>query len=202
MLNEPEQVAIAKLRQEWFARLDQLTSLRQKLPPTGLQCLKRCSSLCCPHVQMRDMTLDRIASAVVVLLPFEMEYLIERTSVSVDTFRRWPVEMAPGIVIRVSMFDLGKPCPFLQPDFRCGIYEKKPVDCQTFPLLPVLDPSGQLVWDYAEQCPSLALLNPAFEEQVKKIWANLYKVLPKGWWDLYHMADEWTGWPPTDESDA
>jgi Fe-S-cluster containining protein len=200
-LNNPEHDTVARLKHEWFARLDQLTSLCQKLPPTGLQCLKRCSSLCCPRVQMRDMTLDRIASAVVVLLPFEMEYLIERTGVSVDAFRRWPVEMAPGTVIKVSMFDLGKPCLFLQPDFRCGIYEKRPVDCQTFPLLPVLDPSDRLFWGYGEQCPSLVLLNPAFEKQIKRIWADLCRVLPKGWWDLYHAADDWTGWPSPEESD-
>jgi len=199
----PKQDSAEKLKQEWFARLTQLNSLYRALPPTGLQCLTGCSALCCPRIQMRDMRLDQIASPVVLFLPFEMEYIIEKTGISVDAFRRWPVKMAPGVLIDVGMFDLGRPCPFLETDLRCRIYGERPVDCQSFPLLPVLDPTGQLVWKDVQRCPSLASFNSAFREQIQQVWIELNEVLPGGWWELYYEAGAWTGWPlprdPTQE---
>lgn len=148
---------------------------------------------------MRTMDPERIASPVVVLLPFEMEFLTQRNTISNGAFRRWPIELAPNVSVEIGMMDLGKPCPFLQPDFHCGIYNRKPVDCQTFPVLPYLDPSGQLAWDVAENCPSLATLNPAFREQIQGIWEELHLHLPAAWWQLYDRADDWTGWPPSEE---
>ena len=148
---------------------------------------------------MRTMDPEQIASPVVVLLPFEMEFLTQRTTISNGAFRRWPVELTSEVMIEVGMMDLGKPCPFLQPNFHCGIYNRKPIDCQTFPVLPYLDASGQLAWDVAESCPSLATLNPAFVEQIQGIWRELHAHLPAAWWALYDWADDWTGWPPPEE---
>ncbi len=145
---------------------------------------------------MRKMDPEQIASPVVVLLPFEMEFLAERTRISNGAFRRWPVEVAPGVTIEIGMMDLGKPCPFLQADFRCAIYNSKPVDCQTFPILPYLDPSGRLVWEIEAGCPSSETLNPMFVEQIQGIWTGLNAHLPAAWWELYDWADDWTGWPP------
>lgn len=141
------------------------------------------------------MAPEDIASPAVVLLPFEMEYLIGKNRLRPEVFRRWPVEIKPGVTIQVGMFDLGRPCPFLKPELSCGIYRDRPVDCQTFPLLPYLDGAGQLAWTYALQCPSLALLNPALDHAVRDLWAELYTVLPRAWWDLYALADHWLGWP-------
>ncbi|MBN1178299.1 MAG: hypothetical protein JXD18_03750 [Anaerolineae bacterium] len=141
-----------------------------------------------------------IASPVVVFLPFEMENIIEVSGISESAFRRWPVHMTPDLAIDVGMFDLGKPCPFLQPDFRCAMYMRRPVDCWTFPLLPTLDDAGRLAWEYGENCPSLSTLNPDFVRSVKDVWADVWRVLPRSWWDLYRAADDWTGWPLPEES--
>ncbi len=138
---------------------------------------------------------QQVVCPVVVLLPFEMEFLMERTGVSAEAFRRWPIEIAPGVTIDIGMWDLGKPCPFLQDNFQCGIYNEKPVDCQSFPLLASLDPSGQLAWSYEEKCPSLETLNEAFAAQIRAMWEELLPVLPQTWWKLYQAADDWTGWP-------
>jgi len=148
---------------------------------------------------MREMGAEEIASPVVILLPFEMEYLMAKTGLASDAFRLWPVEMAPGTTIEVGMFDLGKPCPYLRPTLRCGIYADRPVDCQTFPLLPMLDEGGQLVWSHAEHCPSLDSFNPEYADPVRRAWADLGRALPRGWWELYRAADDWLGWPPEAE---
>ncbi len=199
----PQQDSLEKLKQEWFARLARLNSLCRALPPTGLQCLTHCSALCCPRIQMRTMPLEQIASPVVVLLPFEMEYIVEKTGISMDVFRRWPVTMAHGLLMDVGMFDLGKPCPFLASDLCCDVYEERPVDCYSFPILPVLDPGGRLAWKDEQRCPSLASLNLTFGEPAQRIWTELFEVLPQGWWALYHEAGHWTGWPwPCDPTQA
>ncbi len=194
--------AIDRLRGEWLARLEQLNARCRGFPATGMDCLNNCSGLCCPQVRMRGMALDAIASPIVVFLPFEMEYMIERHGVAEDAFRRWPVEMEPGVVIDVGMFDLGKPCPFLKPDCACGIYSDRPVDCQTFPLLPLLDAAGQMVWSYGQECPCRPAFHPAYDDQVRAMWADLNQALPRAWWDLYRAADDWLGWPPEDEHGA
>ncbi len=191
----PPQDSPGELKQEWFARLARVNSLCRALPPTGLQCLTRCSALCCPHTHMRDMPLEEVASLVVLFLPFEMEYIIEKTGISADAFRRWPIRMVDGSLLEVGMFDLGKPCPFLGSNRRCSIYLERPLDCQSFPLLPVLDPNGQLVWKDGQACPSLALFDPAAREELQHIWIELKKALPGEWWVLYHEAGHWMGWP-------
>ena len=191
----PQQDSLEELKQEWFARLVRVNSLCRALPPTGLQCLTHCPTNCCPRIQMRAIRPEQRPCSVLVFLPFEMEYIIEKTGISRNAFRRWPVTMANGLLIDVGMFDLGKPCPFLASDLRCGIYEDRPVDCYSFPLLPILDPDGELTWKYEQRCPSLATLNPAFRDPAQRIWTELFEVLPRGWWALYHEAGHWTGWP-------
>lgn len=182
------------MKREWFERLERLATVGQQLPDSNLDCLTHCVAMCCPRLPMRAMDQQRIASPVVVLLPFEMEYMIEKLGVSPAIFRVWPVEMADGLYGNIGLLDLSKPCPFLQPDFRCGIYENRPLDCRTFPLLPYLTQAGQLAWEYGQNCPSLERLNPAFTAQMKEIWADLFPALPADWWRLYRQADDWTGW--------
>jgi hypothetical protein len=151
---------------------------------------------------MREMDLSQVASAVVVLLPFEMEYLMAENGVRAAAFRRWPIEIEPGVIADVGMFDLGRVCPFLDADLRCGAYDKRPIDCWTYPLLPSLNGSGYLHWEYGLQCPSVSTFNPVFVREVKKVWHHLWRALPRQWWDLYRAADDWTGWPPVEEKDT
>ncbi len=144
---------------------------------------------------MRAMDPQDIGSPIVVLLPFEMEYIIKKTGAKRESFRVWPIDLAPDLNLEIGCLDLGKPCPFLQSDFRCGIHQNLPLDCRTFPLLPSLDPAGDLAWELGENCPSLSYLNPQFSDYMKKIWTELATALPRAWWDLYAFADHWTGYP-------
>ena len=192
---------VARLKAEWFLRFDQILDDSKTIPSSNLKCLDLCQARCCPRVGMRQTQTADIASPVVVLLPFEMEYLIEKTGVSRGLFRLWPLELTPEVTIEIGMLDLGKPCPFLSDKLQCKIHEHNPLDCRTFPLLPFQDLRGNLDWQLGENCPSLALLSPNFVDAVKRVWQELYPLIPQGWWDLYAFADHWTGWPePTEVS--
>jgi hypothetical protein len=132
-----------------------------------------------------------------------MEYLMEKTGVARDVFRRWPLALTPDVTIEIGMFDLGKTCPFLTENLQCSIYTFYPLDCRTYPLLPVLNYRRELEWELGASCPSRLLLNPRFGEAVKLIWQELLSVLPQAWWDLYAFADHWKGWPePTENRDV
>lgn len=190
---------LTRLKIEWFQRFDRILSREKFIHSSNLKCLDLCKAHCCPHVGMRQMPFEEIASPIVVLLPFEMEYLIEKSGVSQTLFRLWPIDLTPELRLEIGMFDLGKPCPFLQEDRMCGIHDHNPLDCRTFPLLPSLSASNKLEWSLGENCPSLTFLSPAFSEQIKRIWQDLEPALPRAWWDLYAFADHWTGWPQVEE---
>ena len=68
------------------------------------------------------MPAEQVASPVVVLLPFEMEYLIAKTGVAPEVFRRWPIDITPTLRIDIGILDLGKPCPFLRDDKLSGSF--------------------------------------------------------------------------------
>jgi Fe-S-cluster containining protein len=191
---------VAALKAEWFERFDQILDDRKTIPSSNMKCIEMCQARCCPRAGMRTLPEREIASPIVVLLPFEMEYLIEKTGVSVELFRRWPLPLTPDVTIEIGMLDLGKPCPFLQDNLLCSIHDHNPLDCRTFPLLPVLNPHDHLEWQLGQNCPSLAFLNPGFVDAVKEVWQDLLPHLPRAWWDIYAFADHWTGWPQPAES--
>lgn len=191
------------LRSEWFERLDRIVAISKVTPSSDLKCIELCTQRCCPRVDLRSKKPHEVTSSIVVLLPFEMEYLIEKTGASRDSFRRWPLALTPDVTIEIGMFDLGKVCPFLTENLQCSIYEFYPLDCRTYPLLPVLNDHRELEWELSTTCPSRLLLNPKFGETVKGIWQELTTVLPQAWWDLYAFADHWKGWPePLEQRDA
>lgn len=190
-----ESIDLARLKAEWFKRLDQILSREHTIPLSNLKCLELCEARCCPRAGMRTMPAEQVASPVVVLLPFEMEYLIAKTGVAPEVFRRWPIDITPTLRIDIGILDLGKPCPFLRDDKLCGIHEFNPLDCRTFPLLPAKDFRGELEWTLGANCPSLRFLSPQFSVHMQRIWRDLAPFLPQAWWDLYAFADHWTGWP-------
>ncbi len=187
---------VERLKVEWFLRFDQILEASKTIPSSNLKCLDLCQARCCPRVGMRQMQTSEIASPVVVLLPFELEYLVENIGVSRSIFRRWPLDLTPDVTIEIGMLDISKPCPFLNENLQCNIHENNPLDCRTFPLLPFQNLSSNLDWQLSENCPALALLSPNFTEAVKHVWQDIYPFIPQGWWDLYAFADHWTGWTP------
>jgi Fe-S-cluster containining protein len=194
---------IAQLKSEWFERLERVIETSKKLPSSDLKCIELCHQRCCPRPELRLKTPQEVTSSIVVLLPFEMEYLIEKTGVLKNVFRRWPLAWSPDVTIEIGMFDLGKTCPFLTENIQCSIYKFYPVDCRTYPLLPFVNYHGELEWELSSTCPSAARFNPIVAEAVKHFWEELVPALPQAWWDLYDFADHWKGWPePTEKLNA
>ena len=194
---------IARLKSEWFERLDGIVDRSKTIPSSNLKCIELCQQRCCPRVELRQKPPHEVSNSIVVLLPFEMEYLMERTGVARNAFRRWPLALTPDTTIEIGMFDLGKTCPFLTENLQCSIYQFYPLDCRTYPLLPFTNYRHELEWELGGHYPSLTLLDPNFEGAVKRIWQELLPVLPQAWWDIYAFADHWKGWPnPTENHDA
>src|SRR5512144_694591 len=84
---------VERLKKEWFERFDLVLDGHKTVPLSGLKCLELCQALCCPHAAMRAMEPGEVPSTVVVLLPFEMEYLIATLGVSPAIFRLWPLDL-------------------------------------------------------------------------------------------------------------
>jgi Fe-S-cluster containining protein len=191
---------IDQLKSGWFERLERIIETSKTLPSSDLKCIELCPQRCCPRPELRLKPPHEVTSSIVVLLPFEMEYLIEKTGVQRKAFRRWPLAWSPEVTIEIGMFDLGKTCPFLTENLQCSIYEFYPVDCRTYPLLPYMNFHRELEWELSSTCPSAALFNPKVAETVKLFWQELVPALPPAWWDLYDFADHWKGWPEPTES--
>ena len=191
---------LAQLKEEWFGRFDRIIAASKTLGSSELKCIEQCTQRCCPRVDLRRKQPREVASSIVVLLPFEMEYLIDKTGAARSVFRRWPLAWTPDLTIEIGMFDLGTTCPFLTEDLRCSIYEIYPLDCRTYPLLPVLNDRRELGWELSETCPSRLLLDKKYGDGVKQMWQELQPHLPQAWWDLYVFADHWKGWPEPAET--
>lgn len=170
-----------RLQTEWFRRLEALRVVTAG--ETGLECATRCTGRCCPHAAMATRGPAYTVSRVAILLPFEMEYIVAHTGVDAARFRCTPVEIAPGCVIEVGSFDVEMPCPFLTDDFFCWGYEFRPLDCRSFPLVPVFADGG-LAFRLEAACPSLATFAPVYRERLKTVWREL----------LPHLSIEYRAW--------
>lgn len=64
----------------------------------------------------------------IVVFPYEREIIISNTGRE-DCFK---LDVESGLFL--INHENGSPCPFLTSDFRCGIYELRPLDCKTWPI--------------------------------------------------------------------
>jgi Fe-S-cluster containining protein len=172
------------LRAEWFSRLEALSVATAG--EAGLECAARCTGRCCPHPAMAIREPAYIVSHVAIMLPFEMEYIVVHTGVDAARFRRTPVEIAPACVIEIGSFDVEMPCPFLTDDFRCWGYPFRPMDCRSFPLVPVLGADGGLAFRLEAGCPSLETFSPAYRTRLEAAWRELSPYLSVGYRALYN----------------
>jgi len=175
---------ISQLRVEWFRRLEALG--RATAGETGLECAARCTGRCCPHAAMATREPAYTVSHVVIMLPFEMEYVIAQTGVDAARFRRTPAEIAPGVVVEIGSCDVEMVCPFLTEDFRCWGYACRPMDCRSFPLVPVFGAGGELTFRLGAGCPSLDTFSPTYQAQLKAVWRELLPHLSADYRAVYN----------------
>jgi Fe-S-cluster containining protein len=75
-------------------------------------------------------------------------------------------------------------CRFLA-GMKCLVYEKRPVDCRTYPVSPVRDPVTGKVGLYVDmRCPAIrkGLVTPAYVSWAGSEWAG---VKDEGWLSYY-----------------
>ena len=171
------------LRQQWIAFLETLyASVSEN---SGLQCESLCHARCCPKVKTPKNQAEAVGH-VAIFLPFELENIVSKTGIEPDQFQTAQIEFTPGTPIDIGFITNDLPCPFLREDHRCGIYEFRPLDCRSFPLIPVFQSDGGLNFRVDHACPSAKTHFPTHQEHLKDIWRGLLPRLPMNYRKLYN----------------
>ncbi len=183
----------SSLQSTWLQRIEQLhRSIHQS---SSLECLTRCSARCCPKAK-NSTSADKPVGHVAIMLPFEMEYILAKTDMNPEQLLQAEIEFTTDTKINIGFMTSEKPCPFLTAHNQCGIHEFRPLDCRSFPLIPVFnleennskeaDSGGLLSFRIDNECPSSETLSPAYERELKTVWEKLLPHLPMTYQLLYN----------------
>jgi Fe-S-cluster containining protein len=173
------------LREGWFALLAQIYQ-ETEARVSELPCFDYCPDSICERDEK------------VFFLPFEMEFIAERTGLdlkSTGAFWRLKIPVlsgsADGQSVSIGLKDRHRICPFLNEDNACALHRNRPFDCRSFPLLPTFYSDGSTSFELREYCPLVQVLDlKYFIELYKRLWGFLSPRLPMGWKYLYwHSRD-------------
>jgi len=181
----PEDAATsATLCATWFQRLDIVyQSITEN---SALECATRCSARCCPKSKALK-NIDDAVGHVAIMLPFEMEYIRSKTNINPSQFQYARIEFTPDTAINIGFMTSEVPCPFLTANNQCGIYNIRPLDCRSFPLIPVFNPEGTINFRVDKECPSAMTFSITYQTQLKKVWKELLPSLPMSYRMLYNQ---------------
>jgi len=179
----PTDVPTDALREVWFRRIE--TVHQAAAGDSGLECASLCTGRCCPQA-MASRDPDYQVGHVAIMLPFEFEYLVARTGVASPAFQRAPLELTEDVSIDVGFITTDSRCPFLTADFRCGIHDIRPLDCRSFPVIPVFGADGTLTFRFDNDCPSLRTLATSHRESLMAAWRGILDYLPMTYRSLYN----------------
>lgn len=149
--------AMDENRSSWFALLERIYA--ETAHPRGeLRICTDCAEAPC-----------EVGPEQVTLLPFEAEFILERL-------------MRDGI--SASLEDVNgiagcQHCPFFR-ERRCAIHPHRPIDCRTYPMVPVFAP-GSTTFSVSGVCPRRAGMDQPFIELMTAAWARLAPRLPDEW---------------------
>jgi Fe-S-cluster containining protein len=105
----------------------------------------------------------------VTLLPFEAEYIQTRLA-------REGRHQSLETINSIAGCDR---CPFFE-DKRCAIHPHRPIDCRTYPLVPVFQ-GDDLTFQVSGVCPLRAGMDQPFIELMEAVWQRLLHLLPQDW---------------------
>ena len=177
-----ETATITALQATWFQRIEHLHEAANG--SAGLECASQCTARCCPQsIARRDPAYA--VGHVAIMLPFEMEYILSRTDVAPTQLQHAPLELAPGITIDIGFVTRSTPCPFLTTNYQCGIHDIRPLDCRSFPLIPVFSSNGTMTFRLDAECPSIREFSAAYQVQLRGVWEDLLSKLPINYRMLY-----------------
>jgi Fe-S-cluster containining protein len=105
----------------------------------------------------------------VTLLPFEAEFILGR------------LERAGVIASLEEVKGIAgcQHCPFFR-EHRCAIHPHRPVDCRTYPMVPVFA-AGSIKFSVSGVCPRRAGMDEPFIRLMADVWENLAPRLPEAW---------------------
>lgn len=163
------------LQLEWFQRLTKLYhSISES---SGLQCDTRCHARCCPKQKTAQNIADAIGH-VAIMLPFEREHIIAKTGITPQKIQTIRIPFLEATHIDIGFITNELPCPFLSSGNQCSIYEIRPLDCRSFPLIPVFQDDGTLNFRMDNDCPSVITFSSSYKDAFKQLWVELLPHLP------------------------
>jgi len=172
------------LRATWFQLLENLyQSITEK---SDLECATRCSARCCPKSKASQNSSDAVGH-VAIMLPFEMEYIASKTNAPAERLQQERIQFTHDTYLDIGFTTSSTPCPFLSDDNRCGIYDIRPLDCRSFPLIPAFDLEGDIGFRVDGECPSAITFSNANQMQLKAIWKELLPNLPMSYRIAYNQ---------------
>ena len=173
-----------KLKQAWIPLIQDLHQATTK-ENADLQCASLCTARCCPQVRSHQDP-NYAVGHVAIMLPFELEYICDQTNTSIEQFETADFEYSKNFDLSIGYITNKKPCPFLTHDYKCGIHNIRPLDCRSFPLIPVFQANGELAYKMDNDCPSVEFLSNKYQNLLKNIWSELLGHLPMEYRMLYN----------------
>lgn len=138
---------------------------------SGVDC-SGCPANCCPRVGHK--------AAYILLYPDEAEFLAD-DGLSFDDEVQLYEHVEGSLLTLVEYVD---ECPYLTDELRCGAYEKRPIDCRTFPLNLSPDDDGAADSVLAERCPKVDDVSnghwTAVQGAADLIWPHLSPAWKRG----------------------
>ncbi len=174
----------ATLRSSWLQLIADIH--HSTTEDSGLECATRCTARCCPKAKTATDNASAVGH-VAIMLPFEMEYIRAKTPISSATLQLAPVEFTADISVDIAYTTSASPCPFLTHNNACGIHDIRPLDCRSFPLIPVFNQDDSLSFRVDQECPSTETFASSYNSQLQKIWHDLLPHLPMSYRMLYNQ---------------
>jgi len=149
-------------RSTWFSLLEQIYA--ETAHPRGeLKICTDCADAPC-----------EVGPEQVTLLPFEAEFIVQRLE---HTGMRVSLEEVKGIAGCQH-------CPFFQ-SRRCAIHPHRPVDCRTYPMVPVFA-ADSITFSVSGVCPRRAGMDEPFVQLMAGVWEHLAPRLPEAWKQVFN----------------
>ena len=152
---------------DWFKIIEEVYKITDK---ATMPCMEaNCGGSC----EIGDI------SETVILLPYEMEYISEKCSVPLSSFKTMDIKNFG----KIGIMDYDSICPFLT-ETECIIRPYRMFDCRSFPIVATWI-NGKMGFSFAKGCPLNYTLSLSFKDKIIMAWNLLDPILPKEWKEYY-----------------
>lgn len=161
---------------KWFRILDGLYNAA--IGNFGLDCSNRCDGrYCCPQ---------ETNASIIIFLPYELEFIATKLSLSTAHLEKcWKIQRTE---INLSLQETvgiawTRECAFLQ-DGQCSIYQFRPFDCKSFPVMSYVSEDKGLYFVLARKCPQHQAISEPAQRNIEGLWEQLTPKIPSSWWNV------------------